>query len=123
GRHAEQIAVTADAGVTFVGDAARVRAARERAELTLLRARAEQRVSAARLAEVLRLDPAVELVPVDSDLAPLALGAPDQNLGELIAKALATRPEIDEAAARVEGARALRRAATTAPLIPTIGAQ
>ncbi len=122
-RHAEQIAATTEAGLTFQGDAARVRAARERAELTLLRARTEQRIAGARLAEVLRLDPAVELVPVDSDLAPLTLVAPDEDPGPLIARALGARPDLDETAARLEAARARRRAATHGPLIPTLGAQ
>lgn len=123
GRHAEQIAVTTEAGLTFSGDAARVRGARERAELTLVRVRADQRIAAARLAEVLRLDPAVELIPVDSDLAPMALGAPAENLGALLSRALAVRPELDEAAARLEAARVQHRGATKGPLIPTIGAQ
>ncbi|MFM7748866.1 MAG: TolC family protein, partial [Opitutaceae bacterium] len=60
-RHAEQIAATAAAGLTFKGDAARVQAAAERANLAVSRAKAEQRMAAARLAEILRLDPAVEL--------------------------------------------------------------
>lgn len=123
GRHAEQIAVTAEAGITFQGDAARVRSARERAELTLVRARTEQRVAAARLAEVLRLDPSVELVPTDGDLSPLEVMKADEDLGELIGKALASRPELDESAARLAAARANKRAATTGPLIPTVGAQ
>ncbi len=122
GRHAEQIGVTAEAGMTFQGDAARVRAARERAELTLVRARAEQRVAAARLAEFLRLDPAVELVPADSDLAPMTVMA-DEDLGPLISRALASRPALDESNARLAAARAGKRAATTGPLIPTFGLQ
>uniref|UniRef100_UPI0039C9A154 TolC family protein n=1 Tax=Horticoccus sp. 23ND18S-11 TaxID=3391832 RepID=UPI0039C9A154 len=122
-RHAEQIGATAEAGLTFAGDAARVRAGRERAELTLVRARADQRVAAARLAEILRLDPTVELTPADGDLAPLSLATPGDDLGSLISRALAVRPELDEAAARLEVARTQRRAATKAPLIPTVGAQ
>lgn len=123
GRHAEQLAVTADAGLTLSGDVSRVRAARERAELTLVRARTEQRIGAARLAEILRLDPSVELTPIDADLAPLTLGAPNDDLGALISRALAVRPELDEAAARLEAARTLHRGATRGPLLPTIGAQ
>jgi outer membrane protein TolC len=122
-RHAEQTAATTEAGLTFQGDAARVRAARERAELTLTRVRTEQRIAAARLAEVLRLDPAVELAPVDGDLAPLSLVTAVDEVGPLITKALAARPEIDEAAARLAAARANHRAATIGPLVPTIGAQ
>ena len=121
-RHAEQLAATASAGLTFQGDVARVRAARERAQLAVERAQADRRVAAARLAELLRLDPAVDLQASEADLAPLALADPG-DLGALIAKALATRPELDERAARLEAARVQRRAATTGPLIPTIGAQ
>lgn len=123
GRHAEQIAATTEAGITFAGDAARVRGARERAELTLVRVRADQRIAAARLSEILRLDPAVELTPVDSDFAPMSLGGPTADLGALVSRALAVRPELDEAAARLDAARALHRGATRGPLIPTIGAQ
>ena len=122
-QHAEQIDATTEAGITFIGDAARVRAARERSELTLSRLRAEQRIAAARLAEVLRLDPAVELMPVESDLAPLALMTAGESAGPLVARALASRPELDESAARLAAARASHRAATRGPLIPTIGAQ
>ena len=122
-RHAEQIAATAEAGLTFQGDAARVRAARERAELTLTRVRTEQRLAAARLAEILRLDPTVDLTPPDEDLAPLSLVNAGDDLGALVSRALAARPELDEAAARIEAARALRRASHRGPLIPTLGAQ
>lgn len=122
-RHAEQIAATAAAGLTFQGDVARVRGARERAELTVERLRAEQRIAAARLAEILRLDPAVELTPVDTDLSPLSLIAAGTDLGALVSAALAKRPELDEASARVEIARSARRGATIAPLVPTVGAQ
>ena len=122
-RHAEQIAATAEAGLTFQGDAARVRAARERAELTLTRVRTEQRLASARLAEILRLDPAVELTPPDGDLAPLTLSNVNEDLGALVSRALASRPELDEAASRIEAARVLREAAHRGPLIPTLGAQ
>jgi outer membrane protein TolC len=123
GRHAEQIAATTEAGLTFQGDASRVRGVSERAQLTLIRARTDQRVAAARLAEVLRLDPTTDLAPVDADLAPMTAMTADDELGALVSRALAHRPELDEAAARLEIARTGRRAATQAPFIPTIGAQ
>ncbi len=123
GRHAEQIGATVDAGLTFKGDATRVRAARERAELALVRARTEQRVTAARLAELLRLDPSVDLAPADDALAPMSVTAAGDDLAALVSRALARRPELDEAAARLEAARTARRAATQGPMIPTLGAQ
>lgn len=122
-QHAEQIDATTEAGLTFIGDAARVRAARERSELTLSRLKAEQRIAAARLAEILRLDPAVELTPVETDLAPLDLMTAGDSAGPLVARALASRPELDETAAKLAAARAAHRAATRGPLIPTLGAQ
>ena len=122
-RHAEQIAATADAGLAFQGDVARVRGARERADLTVERLRTEQRIAAARLAEVLRLDPALELTPVDGEVTPIGLISSGTELGALVASALAKRPELDEAAARREIARVARRGASVAPLLPTIGAQ
>ena len=50
-----------------------LQAAAERANLAVFRARAEQRMAAARLAEILRLDPAIELVPADAELAPVTV--------------------------------------------------
>ena len=121
--YAEQIGVTADAGLTFIGDVARARGARERAELATVRLRTEQRIAAARLAEFLHLDPVVELTPVESDLAPLKLVEAGGEIGALISRALAARPELDEAGARLAGARIARKGATYGPLIPTLGAQ
>lgn len=121
--YAEQIGVTTDAGLTFIGDLARARGARERAELATVRLRTEQRIAAARLAEFLHLDPAIELTPVESDLAPLKLVEAGGEIGALISRALAARPELDEAGARLQGARNARKGATYGPLIPTLGAQ
>ena len=123
GRHAEQIAATAAAGITFKGDAARVQAAVERARLSHSRAQAEQRMAAARLAEELRLDPAVELVPAAGEIAPLVVVEAGESAAPLVGKALVARPELDEAAGRLEAARVLRRGAEVAPLVPTLGAQ
>ncbi|MBI5689170.1 MAG: TolC family protein [Verrucomicrobia bacterium] len=122
-RHLEQVTATVTAGLTFQGDAARVRAAYERAELTTTRLRAEQRIAAARLAEILRLDPAVDLVPAETELAPIVLLDSGDSPGPLISRALAVRPELDEAAGRLEVARTQRRSATVGPWIPTVGAQ
>lgn len=122
-RHAEQVAATAQAGLTFQGDVARVQAARERAALAASRAAAEQRQAAARLAETLHLDPAVDLVPAEAEPAPLTVVEAGESAGPWVAKALAARAELEVASARLEAARAQRRGAAVAPLIPTLGAQ
>ncbi len=121
--YARQINATGAAGISFQGDVARVVGASQRAELSLSRLRAEQRIAAARLAELLHLDPAVELTPAETDLTPLTLMAPGGELGPLIMHALAARSELDEATARVAAARTARRGAAYAPLIPTLSAQ
>lgn len=68
-RHAEEVAADADAGLASRGDATRVPAASQRSQLTVSRLRAEQRIAAVKLAELLHLDPAVELKPAEADLA------------------------------------------------------
>jgi len=122
-QHAEQIAATVAAGLTFQGDAARVRAASERSDLAVSRLRAEQRFAAARLAELLHLDPASELAPADSTLSPLTLMTAGNDVGALISRALANRPEVDETTARLAAAHAAQRGTTIGPLIPSVGAQ
>lgn len=121
--YADQISAAADAGVAFKGDAFRVAAAHERSELLVRQLREAQRLAAARLAQLLHLDPAVELVPADDTLVPLTLVAPGGELGPLIAHALANRPELDSAQAHLEAARATLRGVTYGPLVPKIGIQ
>ena len=121
--HARQADAMASAGLSLKGDIARVVAARERSGLELSRMRFEQRAAAARLAELLHLDPAVDLQPLESDLAPLSLTQNSDDLASLVSHALATRPEIDDAQARLQEKRALQRGAVYGPLVPTLGAQ
>ena len=123
---AEQLSQTsraADAGLIFKGDVYRVETAYERGELNRRQLREQQRILAARLAELLHMDHAVELIPTEGDMAPLSLVAESADLGELIGHALAARPEMDAATARVAAAKENSRGATYAPLVPSIGAQ
>ena len=121
--HAKQAVAAVDAGLVFKGDAYRLTASQNRSEVIVRQLREEQRITAARLAELLHLDPAVDLVPAQDELAPLSLTAPGEPLGPLIAHALATRPELDDAKARMEAAKIALRGANYGPLIPTIGAR
>ena len=61
------------AGLAFKGDELRVQTQTERYQITLRRALEQQRVAAARLAQVLHLDSSLELVSQESDLLPLTL--------------------------------------------------
>jgi OMF family outer membrane factor len=110
------------AGIAFKGDALRARVRKERNQLALRQAQEQQRVAAARLAQTLRLDPAVELVTADADLSPLNL-ITNVALDHLVARALAQRPELKQQTALTAAARESWTGARYGPLIPTIGAQ
>ena len=118
-----QLTNAVEAGLAFKGDALRVRVQFERSQLALRQALEQQRVAAARLAQVLRLDPAVELVAQDSELVPLALIATNTALHSLVSQALAARPELKQSDSLVAAARDSKNGAAYGPLIPTLGAQ
>jgi outer membrane protein TolC len=89
-----------------------------RQERTVLRGR--EAATAARLAGLLALDPAVELVPVETAVVPVVMVPGDYTLNQLIATGLTARPELAAAGAEVEAAAALVRQAKTAPLLPRV---
>ena len=110
-------------GVAFKGDELRVRVQTQRNQLALRQAQEQQRVAAARLAQTLHLDAAVDLVPREADLVPLALVATNATLEALIGQALAARPELKQGQALLTAARDAQRGARYGSLIPTLGAQ
>jgi len=112
-----------DVGIALKGDELRVKVQSQRNELALQQAAERRRVLAARLAESLRLDPAVELVARNAELVPLALVGPVGAVEPLVAEALAARPEASEARALVLAAEETRKAAVYGPLIPTVVGQ
>jgi outer membrane protein TolC len=118
-----QIEQAVGAGLAFKGDALRVRVQKERDHIAVRQASENQRVAAARLAQVLHLDPAIELVPPDADLAPLVLVETNAALDSLVQETLASRPELKQNQAILASARATRTGATYGPLIPSVGAQ
>jgi outer membrane protein TolC len=83
----------------------------------------QQRIVAALLAQVLHLDPSVELVPMDSDLAPLTLMETNAALDSLVQQSLRLRPELKESEALSSASREAKKGATYGPLIPAVGAQ
>jgi outer membrane protein TolC len=118
-----QIEQAVGAGLAFKGDALRVRVQKERDHIAVRQASENQRVAAARLAQVLHLDPAIELVPPDADLAPLVLVETNAALDSLVQETLASRPELKQNQAILASARATRTGATYGPLIPSVGAR
>lgn len=121
-RHHAQLEASASAGVTFAGDVQRVATARARNETAVQQAREQARIAAARLAEILRLDPTVDLTPATAELIPTTLVPVTTELGPLVARALAARPELTQADARLAAVREQHHGAVHAPLIPVVSA-
>ncbi len=138
-RHHAQLVASASAGVTFAGDVQRVATARARNETAVQQAREQARIAAARLAELLKLDPTVDLTPAIAELIPVTLvplsaptplrtgatpvAAATPDLAALVARALAARPELTHADARLAAVREQHNGARNAPLIPVVSAQ
>jgi len=89
-----------------------------RVERQELLARAD--TASARLVQLLVLDPVVRLVPADSAVVPIDLFSVDTPLAQLVEQAVASRPELAAAGARIEAAELRARQARYAPLIPKL---
>src|SRR5262249_15563070 len=74
----------------------------------------------ARLAQLLLLEPTVDLCPADQQVLPITLVPCPKSLDELIAVGLMNRPELAADRALVEAALARWRSACYRPLIPTL---
>jgi outer membrane protein TolC len=111
------------AGIAFKGDELRVQVQTERYQITWRQALEQQRVAAARLAQILHLDPSVELMPQDSDLVPLTLIETNAALDSLMKNALNARPELKQNQALTSAARDTKNGAVYGPIIPTLSAQ
>lgn len=118
-----QVGAAVEAGIAFKGDLLRVSVQAERNRLALRQVSEQQRVAAARLAQTLHLDPAVELAARDTDLAPLRLIETNATLNSLVQQALLARPELKQSHALVDAARENKNGTLYGPLIPSIGAQ
>ena len=119
----KQLHEAVGAGIAFKGDELRVQTQSERYQLALRQALEQQRVTAARLAQILHLDSSVELVPQDTDLVPLTLIETNTALDALVQQALRSRPELKQSQALVIAARDARNGAVYGPLVPSLGAQ
>lgn len=119
----EQLQGGVNAGVIFKGDLLRVQTQTQRYQAAVIQAQQQQRLAAARLAELLHLDPSVELVPQDSELVPIALLQTETSQDALIKQALNTRAELQQTQAQLQAAREAKKNAVWGPLIPSLGAQ
>jgi outer membrane protein TolC len=111
------------AGLIFKGDLLRVQTQTQRYQAAVVQAQQQQRLSSARLAELLHLDPAVVLVPQDSELVPIALMQTESAQDVLIRQALDARAELQQSQAQLQAAREAKKNAVYGPLIPSLGVQ
>ena len=109
-------------GLTNRSEALRVAVQTRQAQVQLRSARAAERIAAAALAAVLRLDPTVVLSPAERLVVAPTLVPLDQSTDELVRRAMMRRPELKASAAEVAAAEHERRAAKYGPLIPSVGA-
>ena len=113
-----QINQAVSAGIAFKGDALRVIVQKQRNELALRQARERQRIAAARLSQVLHLDPSVELLAQDSELAPLSLVDTNVSLQTLMREAVSSRPELKQSHALAMAAREEKNGSRVRPAHP-----
>jgi outer membrane protein TolC len=86
----------------------------------VLRAEEAAQVASSRLAQLLRLDPTVPLVPQEPAMVPITLNQSDEPVQSLVAQGLMARPEARESRALVcEAVNRLERE-RYAPLIPSV---
>src|SRR5262249_44013353 len=121
--YAGQVQQAVGAGIAFKGDLLRVQVQSERDLLILRQAEEQRRIAAARLAQTLHLDSAVELGPAHSEAVPLSLVDTNASLDSLVAQAVASRSELKESRALADAAQTAKEGAVYGPLIPTLGAQ
>jgi outer membrane protein TolC len=121
--YASQIEQATSAGIAFKGDTLRVQVQTERNLVTLRQTQEQQRVASVRLAQTLRLDQTIELLPADARPITIELLPPDVSLDSLVSRALSSRSEAKQIQALVRAARDAKNGATYGPLIPSLGAQ
>ncbi len=120
---AELAKLTADfakAGQGAQADADRTAAEHAQRELDVCRAEELYQVNGARLAQLLRLDPTLQLVPAEPQVVPLEMVPQQTSVRELTVIGLSQRPELAEQRHLVCEAVAVYDASKMAPLIPSV---
>ena len=107
-------------GIAFKGDELRIQTETERYQIAVRLWLQHQRDSSAKLADILRMDSTIELIPEDSDLMPIMLFDTQTPLESIVQQAYSSRPEIRESQALIEAANAQRKGVTYGPIIPTL---
>ncbi len=117
--------VTASESAERVGlgqpaDANQARAEREARQRERYDFQGQAALASARLAQLLLLEPTVDLLPADQAVLPIALVPEGCSLDELVALGLMNRPELAESRALIGVALARWRQERWRPLLPTL---
>lgn len=107
-------------GRGFKGDVLRAKAQLASDRLSLSKAKETLRITSVNLATVLRLDPKIELYPVDRIVTPIYLVPKEKTLEELIQSAIERRPELKEALALLDANKKEKAASIWGPMIPSV---
>jgi outer membrane protein TolC len=121
--YAAEIERAVNAGIAFKGDALRVKVQQRSDEIALRRAEENARLASAKLVQILHLDPIVELMSRDASVVPLSIISTQEPLGDLVAQALAARPETQQSVAFLSAAKHAKNGAIYGPLIPSVGGE
>lgn len=110
----------ATAGQGRQSDADRAATELEVRAIEVLDAEADQAVASARLSQLLSIDPAVRLTPVDGAVVPSPIVPDPVPLPELMVIALTRRPELKARQAAIQGALLELKAAKLLPFSPDV---
>lgn len=120
GRLAQLTADYAQTGEGLPADADRLHVELTIRKNDVSRAEESRQVASTRLAQLLHLDPTVELRPIEPVAAPIDLVDTQGDLRELVARGLSARPELSESRALAAEAVARLRRERLAPLVPSV---
>jgi outer membrane protein TolC len=118
-----QVEQAVEAGIAFRGDALRVKIQGDRNRLILQQAEEQQKIASSRLAQILNLEPTVQLAGQNGELVPLTLNDAELPLRALVQQALGNRPELKESKASRDAAEFAKQGAVYGPMIPSVNAQ
>ncbi len=118
----KQIGGAVDAGTAFRADLLRVKTQVSRGKLAIRQHQEKRDLSAAALAEILRLPANTELRPAKADLVPVRLLDRKTGVATLLSQAAQNRPEMKAASAVNSAAVLERERARVAPMIPNVQA-
>jgi outer membrane protein TolC len=101
-------------------DADRAATELARREYDIMNAEGSVLTAAARLSQLLNIDPSVRLCPIDTAVVPATIVREDISLEQLIATAIVRRPELKESRAVIEQALFALKGAKALPFTPTV---